>query len=95
MIVRYTATAREETAEILARIAADNPGAAAAVSAAIKSALKHLRTFPRLGAQTNTPGVYLRIARPYHYLIFYSIAGDTVFVLHLRHPARLRASERL
>jgi plasmid stabilization system protein ParE len=75
MTVRYTATAR---------------AAAVAVAAAIKAAVGRLRSFPRIGAQTDDEGVYMRIARPYHYLIFYRVAGAMVFIQNVRHPARQR-----
>lgn len=52
MRLRYTATARAETDDILAHIANDNPSAAAAVGAAIKAAIARLRDFPRIGAET-------------------------------------------
>ena len=90
MTVRYTATARAEADDILARIAADNPVAAVAVAAAIKAAVDRLRYFPRIGSETDDEGVFMRITRPYHYLIFYSIAGKTVFIQNVRHPARRR-----
>ncbi len=94
MRVRYTATARADADEILARIALDNPTAAAAVGAAIKSAMARLQSFPRIGAETDEPGIYMKIVRPYRYLIFYRIAGDTVVIRNVRHPARLRRPAR-
>jgi plasmid stabilization system protein ParE len=90
MKVRYTVTASADTAELLARIAADNSAAARAVAAAIKAAVDRLAVFPRIGALTDMEGVCMRIARPYRYLIFYSIVKDDVFVLRVRHPARRR-----
>ena len=88
MKVRYTATARADIAELLARIAADNPAAARAVAAAIKAAVDRLPAFPHIGSLTDADGVYMRVARPYRYLVFYSIVEETVFVLSVRHPAR-------
>jgi plasmid stabilization system protein ParE len=90
MTVRYTATASVNIAVLLARIGADNPGAASAVAAAIKTAVDRLAIFPRIGSATDADGVYMRVARPYRYLIFYSIVDETVFVLSVRHPARRR-----
>ena len=57
MRVRYTATARDETDDILSQIAGDNPAAATAVGAAIKAAIARLGSFPRIGARTSEPGV--------------------------------------
>jgi len=90
MKVRFTDTARRELGEILARIAADNPNATTAVANAIKVASDRLRAFPHIGSATEARGIYMRIARPYQYLIFYSIEGSTVFIQHVRHPARKR-----
>ena len=90
MRLRYTATARAATDEILADIANDNPPAAAAVGAAIKAAIARLRYFPRIGAETDETGVHMKIVRPYRYLIFSSIDGDWIEIRNVCHPARRR-----
>ena len=92
MKVRYTATAHAEADDILVRIKNDNPGAAAAVGAAINAVVTRLRSFPRIGAETDEPGSYITIVRPYRYLIFYRIEGETVVIRNIRHPARRRPS---
>jgi plasmid stabilization system protein ParE len=88
MRVRYTAMARIEVEEILAYVGDDNTSAATAVGAAIKLAVAQLQAFPRLGTVTDEAGIFLKIARPYRYLIFYSATGDTIIVRNVRHPAR-------
>jgi toxin ParE1/3/4 len=88
MMVRYTATARAELEEIFDRIESENPKAATAVAMGIRSAISRLQSFPRIGAPTDEPGIFIKIARPYRYLIFYRIDGDTVIVRNIRHPAR-------
>ena len=90
MRIRYTATARAEADKIFRHIVRDNPVAASAVAAAIKDAIARLATFPRIGAATNDTNVFVKIARPYHYLIFYSLDGDTITVRRIRHPSRQR-----
>lgn len=95
MKIRYTATARAEAEEIFKHIARDNAVAAAAVAAAIKEAIARLADFPRIGAATNDPRVFTKIARPYHYLIFYSIEHGTVIIRRVRHPARQRPPSKL
>ena len=90
MRIRYTETARAEATEIFKNIARDYPDAAATVAAAINGAIARLAVFPRIGAATNDPSVFIKIARPYHYLIFYSIERDTVMIRRVRHPARQR-----
>ena len=94
MRIRYTATARSEADEIFKHIARDNPVAAAAVAAAIKDAIERLAAFPRIGAATSDPAVFIKIARRYHYLIFYTIERDTIIIRRVRHPARQRPDER-
>jgi toxin ParE1/3/4 len=88
MKVRYTATARADVDEILDRIRQDNPSAAMAVAGAIKAAAARLRWFPRIGAETDEPGIYMKIVRPYRYLIFYRITSDRVVIRNVRLPAR-------
>jgi plasmid stabilization system protein ParE len=88
MNIQYTATVRAEIDGILAYIAGDNPPAATAVSAAIDTAISRLRTFPRMGTSTDVEDVYMKIARPYRYLIFYSVIENTIIVRNVRHPAR-------
>jgi len=88
--VRYTATAHVEIDDILDHITNDNPAAATAVGAAIKGAVARLRHFPLIGAETDEPGIYMKIARPYRYLIFYRIDGETVVVRNVRHASRRR-----
>ena len=93
MKVRITATASTEIEGILAWIAKDNPTAATAVGRTIKAAIARLRYFPRIGAETDEPGVYMKIVRQYRYLIFYAIDNKEVIVRNVRHPARRRPSK--
>jgi addiction module RelE/StbE family toxin len=88
MNIQYTETALAEIDDILAYIRKDNFPAAAAVSAAINTAISRLRTFPLMGTETDITGIYMKIARPYRYLVFYSVIGDTIVVRNVRHPAR-------
>jgi plasmid stabilization system protein ParE len=90
MKVRYTAAGRTEIEDILARIATDNPAAATAVGSAIKATIARIRSFPRIGADTDVPEIFLSIVRPYRYLIFYKIRSDTIVIRNVRHPARQR-----
>jgi toxin ParE1/3/4 len=94
MKVRFTESAQNDLQELLARIATDNAAAAAAVSLAIKEATARLSLFPRIGAETDQAGIFMKIVRPYRYLIFYRIDHNTVVVRNVRHPARKRPSEQ-
>jgi plasmid stabilization system protein ParE len=90
MRVRYTESANDENDRLLASIAADSPTAAADVAAAIEATVARLSTFPRLGVETDLPGVRLTVARPYAYLIFYTIEREVLVVRNIRHPSRRR-----
>jgi len=90
MRVRFTDTANDETYQLLAHIAADNPSAAAAVAGIIEATVARLSGFPRLGAATDVPGVRIIVARPHPYLVFYAIERDVLIVRNVRHPARRR-----
>lgn len=94
MTVRFTDTATSDLDEIFARVGVDNPVAAAGIALAIKGAVARLQLFPRIGAETDQPGIYIKIVRPYRYLIFYWIDRNTVVIRNVRHPARQRPSER-
>jgi plasmid stabilization system protein ParE len=90
MRARYTDTALTDTDDILAPLATDNASAGAAVAATIEATIARLLSFPFIGAETNVAGVHMIVARPYSYLIFYSIAGDELVIRNIRHPARHR-----
>jgi toxin ParE1/3/4 len=89
MSVRYTARALEQLAEIFEYIAQDNPQAAHAVQARIRTSIERLDDFPFAGRITDRPGVRVLTVVRYPYLIFYrtSDAGD-VLILRILHAAR-------
>jgi toxin ParE1/3/4 len=90
MKVHFTDSASADIEEILAQIKTDNTVAAAAVALAIREATARLSLFPRIGAETDHPGIFMKIVRPYRYLIFYRIESDVVVIRNVRHPARRR-----
>jgi len=79
MKVYLTITARAEFNEILA-ITSDNSTAALAVALAIKTAVLRIGAVPLLASRVETPGIYMKIARPYNYLLFYRINGNAAFI---------------
>jgi plasmid stabilization system protein ParE len=60
MKVLYTATAFAAADDILARIAGDNPVAAAAVGAAIKAAVAQILSFPPSAQRPARPASFSR-----------------------------------
>ena len=89
MRVRYTSTALLEVVDILTYIAADSPRAAARVSAEIERTVERLRRYPLSSTREADEGE-TRIAKVgrYPYLIFYTVEGDEVVILQVRHGAR-------
>lgn len=87
---RYTETANHESEQLFASIAADNPAAAAKIAATIEATIARLSSFPRLGAETDVDAVRVIVARPYAYLIYYTVENDVLLIRNIRHPARRR-----
>ena len=87
MKLEYTEKAVSEIESILSHIAQDNPPAAAAVASALRVAAARICSFPLIGAKTSEPSVHVKIARPYHYLIFYGVNNDVLTIRNVRHPA--------
>jgi toxin ParE1/3/4 len=88
MKVRYTATALRELNEILAYVAERNVGAAAAVRVRIENLVGQLSLFPFMAQETELIGVRRLPLGNFPYAIFYTVEGDEVVVLHVRHGAR-------
>lgn len=90
MRIIYSPAAQSDIIEILRGIRPDNEPAATAVAIAIKVTISRLRKFPYMASLTQERDVYMKIARPYEYLIFYEIVDDSIVILAVRHPARKR-----
>lgn len=88
MKVRFTETANDENDQLLAAIAADSLSAADNVATAIEAMIARLSSLPHLGSETDVAGIRLMVARPYTYLIFYTVENDTVVIRNIRHPSR-------
>ncbi len=88
MKVRYTETALEEIEDILSYIAKDNLSAALRVSAIILATIDRIAEFPQTGVEADRPGVRVMPILPYRYLVFFSVADDTLIIRNVRHSAR-------
>jgi plasmid stabilization system protein ParE len=86
--VRYAETAIAEIEEILSYIAECNRTAAIAVRARIERTVSALALTPEMAQRTDEPGVRRMPVGSYPYLIFYTIEGDEVVILRVRHRAR-------
>jgi addiction module RelE/StbE family toxin len=91
MKVRYTSTALLEVDHILTYIADENPRAAARVSAELERTVERLCRYP-LSSTRKADEENTRVARVgrYPYLIFYTVEGNEIVVLQVRHGARQR-----
>lgn len=66
---------------------------AAAVAERIKRLTDLLEEFPLAGHDTDEAGVRMVPLVRYPFLIFYTVDGAYVVILHVRHAARLRPWE--
>ena len=57
-------------------------------AASIEKALEQLREHPYSAQETERPGIRRIYIRRFRYLIFYTVEGDEITVLHIRHAAR-------
>ena len=81
--------------QIFSYIARDNPTAAAAVTRQIDRTIARLAEFPSMGRPKLKAGIrMLPAGRFRHYLVIYTIEGDEVVILSVRHGARRPPWER-
>ncbi|MEN2989687.1 type II toxin-antitoxin system RelE/ParE family toxin [Tistrella sp. BH-R2-4] len=86
---RWIAPARQDRANIIDTIAAENPGAALKMDDLFSDVAKRLSVFPNLGRVGRIPGT--RELLPHEsYRLVYEVddAADTVWVIALMHTAR-------
>jgi plasmid stabilization system protein ParE len=90
MRVRYTPRARADLDEIVHYIAIDDPHAAERVRKAIRNAIKLLAAHPYLGIQTaRAPELRSKLVHRYPYRVHYQLIADDLWIVHIRHTARL------
>jgi plasmid stabilization system protein ParE len=88
MKLRYSPRARADIADIHDHIAQHNPRAATAVARKIRSTCRLLGRYPGIGRGTDIPGVRMLPVSRYPYLVYHSIGGDELTIVHVRHGAR-------
>ncbi|HEY1361749.1 MAG TPA: type II toxin-antitoxin system RelE/ParE family toxin [Xanthobacteraceae bacterium] len=89
MKVRYTPRARGDIEEIFRCLEARSSAGARNVLAAIYAGVEFIAEHPEASQRADDP-VRVKIVRRYRYKIFYSIDGDTIEILHVRHTSRRR-----
>ena len=90
MRIRYTEEAIADVEEILSYIALRNSTAAEVVDEVIELTVARIASFPYSAQATDEPGVRMAPAGRFPYLIFYSVVRNAVWILRVRHAARLR-----
>ena len=89
MRVRYTPRALGDIAAISDYLIDRNPRAAEKIGESVSAIVSLLREFPASGrALQDRPVVRVMPLGNLPYLIFYSIAGEDLRILHVRHGAR-------
>ncbi len=90
MRVVFTFQARVQLREIHAYIVRDRPLAADEVIARIEHVAGALGVNPHIGRKISGSRLRRFPVRPYPYLIYYEVVGETVRVIRIRHAARFR-----
>ncbi|WP_442895528.1 type II toxin-antitoxin system RelE/ParE family toxin [Bradyrhizobium sp. AZCC 1719] len=88
MRLRYTPRARADIAEIYQHIAQYSPRAATAVIAQIRATSRLLSEYPGLGRETDISGVQVFSTAHYPYLVYHSVRGGDLVIVHVRHARR-------
>jgi toxin ParE1/3/4 len=86
--LRYTRSGLADLEAILAYISARSSRGAERVRARIKAVTDLLLDHPRIGTQTEDPGIRRMTTSPYPYLIFYEPTASEIIVHAVRHGAR-------
>jgi addiction module RelE/StbE family toxin len=88
MRVRYTRQAHSDIDAIYSYLDQRAPAAAQAVKNLIERRISRLADFPFIAPATDEPGIYeLTIVR-YPYKVYYEIAGDELWIVHIRDSRR-------
>jgi toxin ParE1/3/4 len=88
MRVRYTPQAQNDLDTIYNYLDERAPAAARAVKDLIERRISSLADFPLMAPATDEPGIReLTIVR-YPYKVYYEIAGDAVWIVHIRDARR-------
>jgi toxin ParE1/3/4 len=88
MNVIYSPRALRDLQSISAYLVERNPAGAVNVLGAIKSTIETLSFFPQIGRIVDNAGHRRLPVLRYPYLIYYRVAEDELFILHIRHTSR-------
>ena len=89
MKIAYSPRAVADIASIADYLTERSHQGALAVERRIREVLDRLAEFPRMGLElAQRPRVRVMPIGRYPYLIFYTVAGNELVILHLRHGSR-------
>ncbi|HKY85506.1 MAG TPA: type II toxin-antitoxin system RelE/ParE family toxin [Pseudorhodoplanes sp.] len=55
---------------------------------AVRDAVDEIGRTPHGSRQTSDPDIRVKVLGRYRYKIFYSVSGDTIEIVHIRHAVR-------
>lgn len=89
MNLRYSPRAVGDLADIADYLVARSPAGALSVESSIRKTIDIIVAFPQAGrALEQRPHVRVMPLGRYPYLLFYTVRGDEVVILHIRHGGR-------
>jgi toxin ParE1/3/4 len=86
--VRYRERALADIEAIFNYLDERSPSGSRNVLTAIADAIDIIAAQPQAAQRTSDASVRVKTVGRYHYRIFYSVDGDTVEIIHVRHGAR-------
>jgi plasmid stabilization system protein ParE len=86
--LRYRAQALADIDEIYRYFEERSPSGAHSVLRAIYASIQLIAEHPLSYQRSDDPDIRVHVVRRYRYKIFYSVAGDAVEIIHVRHTSR-------
>ena len=86
--IRLTPRAIADLDDIRAYLTERNPRGAERVRQRIEQAIATLAEFSKIGRPTHLAGVSVATVLRYPYLVYYTVSGRELLILHIRHAAR-------
>ncbi len=88
MRLRYRAQALADIDAIYHYFEERSPSGARNVLRAIYASIQLIAEQPLSYQRTNDPNMRVHVVQRYRYKIFYTVAGETVEIIHVRHTSR-------
>ena len=88
MRLRYRAQALSDIDSIHRYLDKRSPSGARNVVRAIYASIQLIAEHPLSYQRTDDPDIRVHVVRRYRYKNFYSVAGDAVEIIHVRHTSR-------